>query len=227
MPVRRVLNTSLLQIAKRVVAVSIAASVMFVAACGDGGSDGGSGSTSVGGSTLSLSGTPPSQVMQGSQLNFAPNISNPNNVSLTFTATNLPSWASINPSTGRITGTPSSADVGTYTGISITVSGGGESFTSPSYSIMVVATAAGSATLTWTPPTQYTDGASLVIDHYNLYVAGSQSALGGATPITVGAGQTSHTVVQLSTGQTWYFAITAVDASNIESVFSNIAQKAL
>ena len=43
------------------------------------------------------------------------------NSSLTFTASSLPSWASINKNTGEITGTPASTDAGTTNGIIITV----------------------------------------------------------------------------------------------------------
>ena len=44
---------------------------------------------------------------------------------LTYSAANLPSWASINPSTGTITGTPTEADGGTTSLVTVTVEDNG------------------------------------------------------------------------------------------------------
>jgi len=46
-------------------------------------------------------------------LNIAGNFTDPEGDTLTFSSTTLPSWATLNPTTGVITGTPANADVGT------------------------------------------------------------------------------------------------------------------
>jgi N-acetylneuraminic acid mutarotase len=68
----------------------------------------------------SLSGTPSTLVTAGSTYRFTPTLLNPDNVSVTFSGTNVPAWASVNSSTGMLSGTPQNVNVGTYSGISIT-----------------------------------------------------------------------------------------------------------
>jgi len=209
---------------------ALAAIVFLAVGCGDGGSDEGAAATSGGGSgggaTLTITGTPPSQILVGQALSFTPTVNNPDGVSLTFTASNLPSWASINATNGRITGTPDPGDVATYTGIRITVSGGGTSVTSPAYSVAVVAVASGSATLTWQPPTQNTDGSPLTdLAGYRVYWGQSPSSLNNSMPLN-NAGITTYVVEEL-TPATWYFSVTALDADDLESSFSNVASKTI
>jgi hypothetical protein len=45
----------------------------------------------------------------------------------TFRIENRPDWATFSPSTGRLSGTPSASDVGSYSGIVIMVSDGATS----------------------------------------------------------------------------------------------------
>ena len=75
-----------------------------------------------------------------------------------------------------------------------------------------------SATLTWNPNTE-TDLAG-----YKVYV-GTASGTYGA-PIDVG-NVTTFQVVNLSQGQTYYFAVTAYDYSGNESGFSNEVSKTI
>ena len=84
---------------------------------------------------------------------FAPTASDANGYPLTFTITGKPSWATFDASSGRLSGTPSGADVGTYSNIRIAVSDGSASTNLAAFAIQVVGTATGSATLTWQPPT--------------------------------------------------------------------------
>ena len=55
-----------------------------------------------------------------------------------FAATNLPTWASINPATGEITGTPLNDDVGTTTNISVQLSDANETVTLSNLSLAVI-----------------------------------------------------------------------------------------
>lgn len=84
-----------------------------------------------------ISGTPSTSVAQDSAYGFTPNASDDDGDTLVFTVTDLPSWASFDPANGRISGTPTSTDIGLYPNIKITVTAGGQSDTLDSYSITV------------------------------------------------------------------------------------------
>ncbi len=68
---------------------------------------------------------PVGTINQNGSYSFVPNVVDVDaNTTLSFTVTNLPHWASFNPSTGAITGTPANSDVGTYNNIVLSVSDG-------------------------------------------------------------------------------------------------------
>lgn len=191
-----------------------------LAACGGGGDD--AASTSGGNQAPTISGTPPSQALSGAQYSFTPAANDPNGDALTFTITGTPAWATFNASTGRLSGTPT--QVGTFSNIRISVSDGTTTVNLPAFSITVVATATGSALLTWNPPTQNTDGSALNnLAGYRVYWGTTQGQLSNSTTLN-NPGLASHVVDQL-TPATWYFAVTAVNASGIESALSNVASK--
>ncbi len=85
-----------------------------------------------------ISGTPSTSVAQDSTYSFTPTASDVDTGdSLTFSITNKPTWASFNTSTGALTGTPTNDDVGTTSGIVITVSDGSASASLNSFSVEV------------------------------------------------------------------------------------------
>ena len=81
--------------------------------------------------------------MQGNAYSFRPNAADADGDTLTFSVANKPGWANFNTSTGRLNGTPSAADVGTYANITITVSDGTADASLAAFSIQVVGTATG------------------------------------------------------------------------------------
>jgi hypothetical protein len=202
-----------------------AACVITLAACGGGEDDETAAVNAPSGSQApTISGTPAAQAMQGQQYTFTPTASDPNSDSLTFSITNAPAWATFTASNGRLSGTPTSAQVGTYSNIQIKVSDGTTTVSLPAFSISVVATATGSAMLSWTPPTQNTDGTALTnLAGYRLYWGTSQGNYTNSTTIS-NPGLSSYVVDQL-TPATWYFALTAVNSAGAESSYSNIASK--
>ena len=162
--------------------------------------------------------------MQGNAYSFRPSASDPDGDTLTYSVANLPGWASFNSSTGRLNGTPSAADVGTYTNITISVSDGTANASLAAFSIQVVGTATGSATLTWTPPTQNTDGSPLTnLAGYRIHWGTAQNNLTNAVTVD-NPGLASYFVDQL-TPATWFFAVTAVNTAGMESDYSNVASK--
>jgi hypothetical protein len=85
----------------------------------------------------SISGTPASSVKATTAYSFTPAASDAQNNALTFSITNKPRWASFSSSSGRLSGTPTTAQRGTYSNIVIRVSDGSLSSALPAFSITV------------------------------------------------------------------------------------------
>ena len=173
-----------------------------------------------------ISGTPATSVLAGSTYSFQPTASDANGDALTFTISGQPSWATFSATTGRLTGTPTSAQVGSYGAIMITVSDGKSTASLPAFSVTVNAVVLGSATLSWTPPTQNTDGSALTaLSGYTVYYGSSTTTMTNKVAIT-NPGLASYVVGNLGTG-TYYFAITAYNSAGAESAMSNIGSKTI
>jgi len=210
-----------------------AAGVALLAGCGEG--DGTDASASSAppppppgptNSAPTISGNPSGSVLQGTAYVFAPTASDANGDPLTFTITGKPSWAAFNASSGQLSGTPSGADVGTYSNIQIRVSDGSASTNLAAFAIQVVGTATGSATLIWQPPTGNTDGSPLSnLAGYHVYWGTTQGNYSSSTALN-NPGLTSYVIQQL-TPATWYFVVTAVNSSGVESNYSNVVSKAV
>ena len=105
-----------------------------------------------------ISGTPPTTATVGTAFTFTPTASDPDGGTLTFSITNRPSWATFTAATGRLQGTPASADVGTFANIVISVSDGSASASLPAFSITVSEPPNRAPTITGTPPTAVLQG---------------------------------------------------------------------
>jgi hypothetical protein len=173
-----------------------------------------------------ISGTPPTTISAGAAYNFLPTASDPNGQTLTFSIQNSPSWATFNASTGRLSGTPSSSNAGTFSNIIISVSDGTNRVSLPAFSITVSQATNGSASLSWTPPTTNTDGSSLSnLAGYRVTYGRTSTNLDQVVQIS-NAGVSSYTVTGLSSG-TWYFAVKAYNSAGAESNVSNVGQKSI
>jgi hypothetical protein len=173
-----------------------------------------------------ISGAPPISVTVGQAYSFTPTASDPDGQALTFAIANKPSWATFNSSTGRLSGTPAAADAGTYAGIVISVTDGTASAALPSITLTVQQVQLGSATVSWTPPTQNTDSSALTnLKGYRVKYGTSASNLSLSVDLPT-PGITSVMIESLSPG-TWYFAVTAYNTSNVESDLSNVASKVI
>ncbi len=107
-----------------------------------------------------ISGTPPVTATIGVAYSFTPAASDPDGGTLTFAIANRPSWAMFNATTGRLTGTPGSANVGTFPNISISASDGPVSVSMPAFAITVNAAPNQSPTISGTPSPTATVGAA-------------------------------------------------------------------
>jgi hypothetical protein len=98
--------------------------------------------------------------------------------------------------------------------------------TLPTFAVTVNAVATGSATLSWTPPTQNTDGSALTsLAGYRVYYGTSATALTSTIQLT-NPGLTRYVVSDLSAG-TYYFAIAAYNSTGTESAMSNVGSKSI
>jgi Putative Ig domain len=173
-----------------------------------------------------ISGSAPTAVTQGTQYSFVPSAADPNGDVLTFSIANRPAWATFSAATGRLEGTPTNDQVGTYASIQISVTDGAETTVLPAFSITVVGTASGSATLSWVPPTQNGDGSPLAnLAGYRVYWGTTQGDYPNSVTLS-NAGLTSYLVDQLVPA-TWYFVVTALNSNGVESPFSNVASKTI
>ncbi|MFO7304801.1 MAG: putative Ig domain-containing protein [Gammaproteobacteria bacterium] len=173
-----------------------------------------------------ISGTPATSVAVGEMYRFQPTASDPNGDRLTFSITNRPSWASFDTSTGLLTGQPTLAHVGTYSNIVISVSDGTSRVQLPPFSISVVQSSSGTATLSWTPPTRNTDGTPLTnLAGYRIYYGTSANALTRQIQVA-NPGLSTYVISDLSRG-TWYFAVRAYNTAGVESDSSNVVSKTI
>jgi hypothetical protein len=146
---------------------------------------------------------------------------------LTFSVTNKPGWLSFSTSTGKLSGTPSSAHVGLHKDIRISVSDGQATVSLEPFSLTVSEPqpSTGSATASWAPPTERTDGTAIDgISGYKIYYGKSPTQLDQA--VNLGSGLTSYMIDNLDSG-TWYFAVTATCSTGLESEKSSIASKSI
>ena len=203
------------------------AGALVLAGCG-GGSTGATSPPVVGGQNLrpQISGSPPASISAGLSYSFQPSASDQNGDNLTFTIANQPAWISFNATTGRLTGTPTLADVGTYGNIVISVSDGIDTTTLRAFSIAVTQISTGSATISWVPPTENTDGSALTtLAGFRIYYGTSVGNLSQTVTIT-NPGITTYMVENLGAG-TWYFKIRAYATDGVESAPSNTASKTI
>jgi hypothetical protein len=118
--------------------------------------------------TVTISGSPPTSVAAGNPFAFTPTASSSSRWrQLRFTIANKPAWATFSTATGKLSGTPATTNIGTTSGVQIKVTDGRSWAQLPLFAITVTGTTAttptttGSATVSWQPPTQNSDGTAL------------------------------------------------------------------
>ena len=103
---------------------------------------------------LTISGSPPTQVVAGSSYSFTPTTNATSGTTLTFSVQNRPAWATFSVASGMLSGTPTGSQTGTYSGVVISVTDGVQTISLPAFSITVNAP----LTISGTPPTQAVGG---------------------------------------------------------------------
>lgn len=171
-----------------------------------------------------ISGTPLTAVNAGSAYSFTPTASDANGDKLAFSIQNKPSWASFSTTSGVLAGTPSAAQVGSYANIVISVSDGKATTSLSPFAINVTASSIGAASLSWTAPTQNTDGSALTnLSGYRIYYGTSSGAL--TQTIQLNNPSVSTYMVENLSPATYYFAVRAITSAGAESALSNVTSK--
>lgn len=178
--------------------------------------------------SIKLSGTPPASVVAGNAYVFQPTVVTTGGTAI-FSATGLPRWAALNSSTGQISGTPASSDVGTTSNIALSAAAGSATASLAPFRIDVTAPPApspGSATLSWTAPALNTDGTPVSgLAGYHIYYGTSAAALNSAIDVP-GAATTEYEISNLGSG-TYYFIVIAYNSLGLDSGPSNQASKTI
>lgn len=165
-------------------------------------------------------------MLAGESFVFQPTAHDPDGDRLTYSAANLPQWLTLDSATGAIRGRPSAADIGSYAGITLTVSDGRQSATLGPFSITVVATGEGSARLSWTPPTENLDGSQLTnLAGFVIRYGRSPDEL--THSISIDNPSVSTYQVDNLTSGTWYFGVEAFNADGVHSPLSSLASKTI
>lgn len=175
-----------------------------------------------------ISGTGESSVIVGNEYRFAPNASDADNDDLSFSVSNLPSWADFNSTTGVFSGLPSSEDVGVYNSIVITVTDGTATASLSPLSITVVEPepTIGDIALGWVPPSTRTDGTTLDMSEiagYKIYMGTTANNMEQIIDLADSTIR-EYLVENLDVGD-YYFAVTTYDLDGNESDYSNVAMK--
>ena len=176
----------------------------------------------------SISGSPATTAYVGKAYSFQPTASDPDGNKLTFKIARKPGWATFSSSTGTLSGTPATSQVGSYSNIVISVSDGIVTKSLPAFTIKVVQATSSSApvTLSWARPTQNVDGTQLSnLAGYRIHYG----QVSGQYDYSVSVGSpsiTSATIAYLAPAR-WYFAVTAVTSSGTQSDYSAQLSKAV
>lgn len=182
--------------------------------------DGSQSTDTSGNSAPTISGRAPSAIMYGNRYEFVPDADDPDGDTLTFSVSNLPTWASFDTGTGRISGRPTLSDIGVHDSIRISVSDGSATAALPEFSVTVRQTALGSVTLSWNAPTQNMDGSPLTdLAGYRIYYGTRSGAYDYEVEIDNPSVMT-YVLDELDPA-TYYIAATAYNTSGIESSFSS------
>jgi hypothetical protein len=172
-----------------------------------------------------ISGSPATSVTAGQAYSFQPSATDADGDVLTFSIQNRPSWATFSPTTGRLSGTPSSSQTGTYGNIVISVTDGKATRSLSAFSISVTSVSGtGSVTLSWTAPTKNTDGTALTnLAGYRVHYG--TSAGNYTNSVQLPNKSLTSVVIEDLVPARWYFAVKAYNTSGVESTFSGSVSK--
>jgi hypothetical protein len=189
------------------------------------------GSTVTANAAPSIAGSPATVAVVGQTYIFQPTYSDPNGDLLTFSVSGKPAWLSFNAASGRLTGTPAAKDVGASVPITIVVSDGKSVAQLANFTIAVVSTPsanslAKTATLSWQAPSTNSDGSALTdLAGYRIHIGTRSRSY--TQVISISQADTTRFVVTGLAPGSYYFALTSVDATGVESDYSAETQRTI
>jgi Putative Ig domain len=195
--------------------------------------------TTVTHASTSIYGTPTTSVAAARYYGFQSWATDTDHLSVTYSITNKPSWATFDTRYGHLYGVPTAANVGTYSNIVITASDGVSKASLPAFSIQVTGTGSssgsggsggttttGAATVNWHPPTQNTNGSTITnLAGYTIEYGTNKSNLTSSVKLA-NPGLTSYVIENLAAG-TYYFGVTAYNSAGGTSTVSSIVSKTI
>ena len=129
----------------------------------------------------------------------------------------------VSTTTGKLSGTTTA---GTYSGIVISVTDSKDTASLQPFTITVTAPSNGSATLSWTPPTENDDGSTLTdLAGFRIQYGTSASALTQTVQVS-NPGVATYVVTGLSSGS-WFFAVKSYNTGGAESANSTVVSKTI
>ena len=158
---------------------------------------------------------------------FIPDATANNGAPLTFDIANQPGWTDFNITSGELTGIPTGDDAGIYKDIVISTDNGEANANIPAFSTEVIGDVySGTEQLAWSPPTQNSDGTPLTDLQGYRVMYGIESGTYEYAERLNDPGITSHQIDGLIAGL-WFFTVTAIDETGIESPKADEASKLL
>ena len=173
-----------------------------------------------------ISGTPRTSAKVNEPYVFQPTAADADGDKISFSGINIPAWATFDPKTGKLAGTPSSSSTGKFSGVTIVASDGASTSQLKPFDITVAAPApvTDSATLSWQPPTENADGSPLVnLAGYVIRYGTQSDAL--KQEVRIGSPAITSATIESLTQATWYFTVSAVTTAGVESAPSTVASK--
>jgi hypothetical protein len=169
---------------------------------------------------MQIQGSPATTAKVGQAYSFQPSVPGTSGAAVKFSIKNTPSWAKFDTTTGKLTGTPSATQVGTYKGITIAAVIGTKTATLPAFSIVVSeGNPQSNVTLSWQAPTQNADGTTLVdLKGYKVHYGPTSKSYSDTIQVS-NPGVTTYVVENLIAGK-YYFAVTAYNSAGQESSLS-------
>ena len=166
-----------------------------------------------------INGTPSSEAAVGESYEFVPEAIDADDDVLSFAIDNRPGWIAFSPTSGRLSGTPTTSHAGVYEDIVISVSDGMVTRSLDAFSITVSPASIGSVHLSWQAPTKNTDGSTITnLAGYHVHYGTTPGNYTESLQLPDQA-LTSVVIDDLAPAR-WYFAVKAYNSAGLESDFS-------